>query len=74
VIERWAKATCRGSRKPLSFVAFYADCHHQVRPVLAGFRVVLTYDLMLAGEPGAPDAAFPAANAMESSNPAEFLA
>jgi hypothetical protein len=64
VIEhKGEKVTCRGSRQPLSFVAFYADCHHQVRPVLAGFRVVLTYDLMLAGEPAAADAAFPVAPA-----------
>ncbi len=64
VIEhKGEKVTCRGSRQPLSFVAFYADCHHQVRPVLAGFRVVLSYDLMLAGEPAAPEAAFPAAPA-----------
>lgn len=55
--------TCRGSRQPLSFVAFYADCHHQVRPVLSGFRVVLTYDLMLAGEPAAPEVALPTAEA-----------
>ncbi len=55
--------TCRRSRQPLSFVAFYADCHHQVRPVRDGFRVVLTYDLMLAAEPAAPDAAVRAAPA-----------
>ncbi len=58
VIEhKGEKVTCRGSRQPLSFVAFYADCQHEVRPVLAGFRVVLTYDLMLACEPAARDAA-----------------
>ena len=55
--------TCRGSRQPLSFVAFYADCHHQVLPVRTGFRVVLTYDLTLAGKPAAPEAAFPAPEA-----------
>jgi len=60
VIEhKGERVTFRGFRQPLSFVAFYADCHHEVRPVLAGFRVVLTYDLMLAGEPASPDAAFP---------------
>jgi hypothetical protein len=54
VIEhKGEKVICRASRRPLSFVAFYADCQHEVRPVLAGFRVVLTYDLMLAGEPAA---------------------
>jgi 2OG-Fe(II) oxygenase superfamily len=28
-----------------SLLAFYADCRHEVRPVSAGFRVVLTYHL-----------------------------
>jgi hypothetical protein len=41
----------RASRQHLSFVAFYADCHHEVRKVRSGYRVVLTYDLMLTGEP-----------------------
>jgi len=64
VIEhKGEEVTCRGSRQPLSFVAFYADCHHRVLPVRTGFRVVLTYDLTLAGEPAAPEAAFPAAEA-----------
>lgn len=40
----------RASKQPLSFIAFYADCRHQVRPVRTGYRVVLTYDLMLEGE------------------------
>jgi len=43
-------ATYRGSRKALSFVAFYSDCRHQVRPVTSGYRVVLTYNLLLRGE------------------------
>ena len=43
-------ATYRGSRKALSFVAFYGDCRHQVRPVSSGYRVVLTYNLLLRGE------------------------
>jgi hypothetical protein len=25
------------------------DCHHEVRPIEAGYRVVLTYNLMLEG-------------------------
>jgi hypothetical protein len=37
----------RASRQPLSFVAFYADCYHEVRPVSSGYRIVLTYDLMI---------------------------
>jgi len=31
----------------LTFIAFYADCHHEVRPVTDGYRVVLTYNLIL---------------------------
>ncbi|MBT7445129.1 MAG: 2OG-Fe(II) oxygenase [Methylococcales bacterium] len=34
----------------LTFIAFYADCYHQVRPVTDGYRVVLTYNLMLDDE------------------------
>ena len=37
----------RGSGSKLGLVAFYADCHHEVRPVKDGYRVVLTYNLML---------------------------
>jgi hypothetical protein len=46
--------TVRGSGKDLTLVAFYADCHHEVRPVQTGFRVVLTYDLFVSD--GAPPA------------------
>ncbi|ROO62723.1 2-oxoglutarate-Fe(II)-dependent oxygenase superfamily protein [Micromonospora sp. Llam0] len=35
----------------LTFVAFYADCRHQVSPVTSGHRIVLTYNLLLAGDP-----------------------
>jgi len=35
----------RASRQPLSFISFYADCFHEVRPVRSGYRIVLTYDL-----------------------------
>jgi hypothetical protein len=37
----------RGSGPKLGLVAFYADCHHEVRPVKEGYRVVLTYNLLL---------------------------
>jgi 2OG-Fe(II) oxygenase superfamily len=50
--------TVSGSRGKLTFVAFYADCHHRVRPVTRGYRVVLTYNLMLEGG-AAPVAAPP---------------
>lgn len=46
-------ATYRGSKTSLSFVAFYADCRHEIRPVTSGHRIVLTYDLLLAGDHGA---------------------
>lgn len=44
------KATYRGSRKLLSFVALYADCRHEVRPVKAGYRISLTYNLILKAD------------------------
>jgi hypothetical protein len=43
-------ATYRSSKESLSFVAFYADCRHHVRPVTSGYRVVLTYNLLLKGD------------------------
>ncbi len=43
------KVVHRGSLKRLSFVAFYADCQHEVRPVKEGYRITLTYNLILAG-------------------------
>ncbi|MGH9389741.1 MAG: 2OG-Fe(II) oxygenase, partial [Vicinamibacteria bacterium] len=53
------KATYRTASRGLTFVAFYADCHHQVTPITAGHRVVLTYNLSLVsdGSEVAPDAA-----------------
>ncbi len=38
----------RSSDKLLSFVAFYSDCRHEVQPVTSGYRVVLTYNLLLS--------------------------
>lgn len=43
-------ATYRSSKESLSFIAFYADCRHHVRPVTSGYRVVLTYNLILKGD------------------------
>lgn len=43
------RATYRSTRSSLSFVAFYADCRHELRPVKSGYRIVLTYNLMLNG-------------------------
>lgn len=50
-------ATYRSSKQSLSFVAFYADCRHQVRPVRSGYRIVLTYNLLLRGETAGPTTA-----------------
>ena len=52
------RITWRATKQPLSFIAFYADCRHEVRPVRSGYRIVLTYDLLLQGE--ATGAATPA--------------
>lgn len=41
-------ATYRGSRDDLTLVAFYADRRHEVRPVRSGYRVTLTFNLMLS--------------------------
>jgi hypothetical protein len=50
VIEHGGETvTSRGSKSRLSFVAFYADCPHEVRPVTEGYRVSLTYNLVLEG-------------------------
>jgi len=50
VRHRGQTATYRGSKKALSFVALYSDCRHEVKPVRAGYRVVLTYNLLLGAE------------------------
>lgn len=57
VEHRGETVTYRGSKTKLTFVAFYADCRHEVKPVRSGFRMALTFNLLLrAGsrEPGAP--------------------
>jgi hypothetical protein len=40
----------RGSRDSLSLVAFYADCQHEVLKLKSGYRITLTYNLMLHGD------------------------
>jgi hypothetical protein len=50
------KVTYRRSRRQtdqLTFVAFYDDCHHQVRPIKTGYRVTLIYRLLFDGQPPA---------------------
>src|ERR1700687_2566767 len=44
------QVTFRGSGRRLTFIGFYADCQHPVRPIKAGHRVVLTYNLMVDGD------------------------
>jgi hypothetical protein len=46
----------RGSRDDLVLVAFYADRRHEVRPVRSGYRVTLTFNLMLTGPTPTSDA------------------
>jgi hypothetical protein len=48
--------TYRTSKQELSFVAFYADCRHQVKPVKSGYRVTLTLNLLADSETGAQGA------------------
>jgi hypothetical protein len=48
--------TYRGSRDDLVLVAFYADRRHEVRPVRSGYRVTLTFNLMLTGPTPTSDA------------------
>ena len=45
-----------GSNSRLTFVAFYADCRHEVRPVRLDHRIVLTYNLSIEGKATAVDA------------------
>src|SRR6266487_2933306 len=40
----------RGSKTALSLVAFYADCRHEVLRVTSGYRITLTYNLLLHGD------------------------
>jgi len=45
----------RGSKTALSLVAFYADCRHEVLRVKSGYRITLTYNLLLHGDTGRPE-------------------
>ncbi len=40
----------RASKEELTFVAFYADCRHEVTPVRSGYRVTLTFNLLSGDE------------------------
>jgi len=50
--EEWK--AYRGSKTALSLVAFYADCRHEVLKVTSGYRITLTYNLLLRGDTGRP--------------------
>jgi hypothetical protein len=54
VVHNGNRAACPGSSRALSLVAFYADCRHEVLPVTAGYRVTLTYNLLLHGDTSSP--------------------
>jgi hypothetical protein len=47
--------TYRGSKTVLSLVAFYADCRHEVLEVRSGYRITLTYNLLLHGDTSRPE-------------------
>lgn len=47
--HRGATATYRSLKQALSFVAFFVDCHHEIRPVRSGHWIVLSYNLLLHG-------------------------
>ncbi|MCY4612087.1 MAG: 2OG-Fe(II) oxygenase [Nitrospira sp.] len=36
----------------LSYAAFYADCQHEVKPLISGYRLCLAYNVTLAKSPG----------------------
>jgi predicted 2-oxoglutarate/Fe(II)-dependent dioxygenase YbiX len=50
--EEWK--VYRGSRRALSLVAFYADCRHEVLKVTSGYRITLTYNLLVHGDTSRP--------------------
>ena len=60
--ELWVRHRDREVRMSLSpedpsevaFAAFYADCVHEIRPVTAGYRLALVYNLRRAGKGRAP--------------------
>ena len=57
VVDHAGQSTAyRASKDELTFVAFYADCRHQVTPVRSGYRVTLTFNLLSAAETPAPEA------------------
>src|ERR1017187_953496 len=47
------EAAYQASASEMTFIAFYTDCRHQVLPVKSGYRVTITFDIML--DAAAPD-------------------
>ena len=56
----------------LAFAAFYADCVHEIRPVTAGYRIVLVYHLVVQGAAAAVLRAAPDYGAQEEQIAAEL--
>jgi predicted 2-oxoglutarate/Fe(II)-dependent dioxygenase YbiX len=46
--EQTISSSGQDSAYRVGFVAFYADCEHEIRPVRAGYRLCLVYNLTLA--------------------------
>ena len=44
----------QGSGFHASYTAFFADCEHEIKPVTAGLRLALTYNLLYKGEGQVP--------------------
>ncbi|GBP66722.1 hypothetical protein EVAR_50101_1 [Eumeta japonica] len=42
-------STETGNGKDIKYITFYADCRHKIEKVKEGFRIVLTYNLILSG-------------------------
>jgi hypothetical protein len=59
IVHQGTKQLFAGSSTELTLTAFYGDCRHEVRPVRRGYRIALTYNLVVQGEPArevsAPD-------------------
>jgi hypothetical protein len=51
--EEWK--SYHGSTRALSAVAFYADCRHEVLKVKSGYRITLTYNLLVHGDTSRPE-------------------
>jgi hypothetical protein len=65
-------ARTRSGDRELTFIAFYADCHHEVKPVTDGYRVVLVYQLLASGARAAPGAPAAAVDALAGALTAHF--